>query len=93
VQEFLQVPAASVRGPAYLYEHMFPRLRTRFAPGLLGRIDQLVELSTLGGYGVDDSGRLMALEPGGVTAPGRTRDDCPFRGGVRPQRCDGPARS
>jgi hypothetical protein len=72
---------------------MFPRLRTRIAPGLLGRIDQLVELSTLGGYGVDEGGRLMALEPTAHTAPARSRDDCPHRGGVSPQRCDDPARS
>jgi hypothetical protein len=72
---------------------MFPRLRTHIAPALLGRVDQLVELSTLGGYGLDDTGRLMPLEPENRSAPaGRSRDDCPYRGRVSARRCDGPAR-
>jgi hypothetical protein len=93
VQGFLQDPGTSVRRPSYLYEHMFPRLKTRFAPGLLGRIDRLVELSTLGGYGLDEGGHLMALEPQAPARPGRLRDDCPYRGGVSPQRCDDAARA
>lgn len=93
MQGFLQDPRASVRGPAYLYEHMFPRLKTRIAPGFLGRIDRLVEFSTLGGYGLDEAGHLMALEPAAPAAPGRLRDDCPYRGGVSPQRCDDATRA
>jgi hypothetical protein len=70
---------------------MFPRIRNHLAP-VLGRVDQLVELSTLGSYGVDESGRLMALEPDAVAAPaGRSRDDCPYRGTVTSRRCDVPA--
>jgi hypothetical protein len=38
---------------------MFPRLRQQ----LLARVDVLVELSTLGEYGIDERGTVMALEP------------------------------
>jgi hypothetical protein len=78
---------------------MFPRLRTRLAPALLGRVDQLVELSTLGGYGIADDGRLMPLEAEHTPpAPGRLRDDCPYAGvsplrQSRPWGCDGSARA
>jgi hypothetical protein len=62
---------------------MFPRLRQQ----LLARADLLVELATLGEYGLDDEGRAMALEgdgcgfaDGGETASTplapRTRDRC-----------------
>lgn len=89
----MQNPGTSVRARSYLYEHMFPRIRTRISPALLGRVDRLVELSTLGGYGVDEGGRLMALDPEAAAAApsapaARVRDDCPFRGACPPLRCD-----
>jgi hypothetical protein len=71
---------------------MFPRLRTRISPALLGRVDRLVELSTLGSYGIDEDGRPMPLEPEHGATPGRLRDDCPYRGALKPSRCDAPAR-
>jgi hypothetical protein len=37
---------------------MFPRIKDK----LLARADLLVELTTLGEYGLDESGRPMALE-------------------------------
>lgn len=56
---------------------MFPRLRQQ----LLARADLLVELSTLGEYGLDERGRVMTLgdRPTMIaTAPRlpRTRDLC-----------------
>jgi hypothetical protein len=55
---------------------MFPRLRQQ----LLARADLLVELSTLGEYGIDEHGRVMALDtcdtqPVAARRP-RTRDLC-----------------
>ena len=53
---------------------MFPRLRQQ----LLARVDLLVELSTLGEYGVDERGSVMRLDPEPATirlAP-RVRDRC-----------------
>jgi hypothetical protein len=49
---------------------MFPRLRRQ----LLARADLLLELSTLGEYGIDEDGRPMALA-GESTA---LRDDAPM---------------
>jgi hypothetical protein len=53
---------------------MFPRLRQQ----LLARADLLVELSTLGEYGVSDRGELMTLDPERSPAPlaPRVRDRC-----------------
>ncbi len=56
---------------------MFPRLRQQ----LLARADLLVELSTLGEYGIDERGRVMALdacsnEPVASRRLPRTRDLC-----------------
>lgn len=53
---------------------MFPRLRQQ----LLARVDLLVELSTLGEYGVDESGKVMTLEPEPAATPlaPRVRDRC-----------------
>lgn len=48
----------SVRGPAYLLERMFPRLRDRFGAAL----DTVVEFSTLGEY------RLGASAPAPASA-------------------------
>lgn len=45
----------SVRGPAYLYERMFPRLEQR----LRAQLDLLVELSTLGEYRVAAAGGVV----------------------------------
>lgn len=62
---------------------MFPRLRQQ----VLARIDLLVELSTLGEYGVDEHGGVMALdpEPAAARLVPRTRDRC---GDVpAPRRC------
>jgi hypothetical protein len=54
VQRKLQQIAASIRGPPYLTERMFPQLRQRFGPAL----DLLVEFSTLGEYRLDADGVL-----------------------------------
>jgi hypothetical protein len=53
---------------------MFPRLRQQ----ILARVDLLVELSTLGEYGVDERGAVMALDPEPAAAPlaARRRDRC-----------------
>jgi hypothetical protein len=64
---------------------MFPRLRQQ----LLAQVDVLVELSTLGGYGVDERGAPMTLdgrcgadsmEPEPARPLPRTRDRCPRAG-------------
>lgn len=73
MQGFLQRLAVRPR-VGLAYEHMFPRLRQQ----LLARVDLLVELSTLGEYGVDDQGRVMTLDPEPAlsrVAP-RVRDRC-----------------
>lgn len=45
---------------------------------LLARADQLVELATLGAYGVADDGALLTLDPSpGPVAASRLRDGCP----------------
>lgn len=53
---------------------MFPRLRQQ----LLARVDRFVEFSTLGEYGVDEDGGVMALdpEPSPVRLAPRVRDRC-----------------
>lgn len=51
---------------------MFPRLRQQ----ILARVDLLVELSTLGEYGVDDRGALMPLDPEPARRAPRFRDRC-----------------
>jgi hypothetical protein len=51
---------------------MFPRLRQQ----LLARADLLVELATLGEYGVDDHGSVMELEPAQPARLPRLRDRC-----------------
>jgi hypothetical protein len=60
---------------------MFPRLKQQ----LLARADLLVELSTLGEYGVSERGELMELAPAPTPAPlaprGRSRCDEPHLGG------------
>jgi hypothetical protein len=53
---------------------MFPHLRQQ----ILARVDLLVELSTLGEYGVDEQGGVMRLDPEPTptrVAP-RVRDRC-----------------
>ena len=74
VQEMLHARAESVRGLAYLYEHMFPRLKQN----LLAHLDLVVELSTLGEYGIAEDGRVMPLEPEAQASPlvPRFRDEC-----------------
>jgi hypothetical protein len=59
---------------------MFPALRHR----LLSRIDLLVELSTLGEYGVDERGAPMPLGCEPRLAP-RVRDRCGPSGARRTQ--------
>ena len=62
---------------------MFPRLRQQ----LLAHVDLLVELSTLGEYGIDEHGSTMRLEPGCSAerlAP-RVRDRCAESS--EPRRC------
>jgi hypothetical protein len=55
---------------------MFPTLRRQ----ALARVDLLVELATLGEYGVDERGRAMALDgppaPDAASLSTRTRDRC-----------------
>ena len=57
---------------------MFPHLRQQ----LLARVDLLVELSTLGEYGLDDQGGVMRLdaEPTAARPGPRVRDRCAERG-------------
>jgi hypothetical protein len=60
---------------------MFPRLKQQ----LLARVDLLVEFSTLGEYGVDEDGGVMALDPEPSRLAPRVRDRC---GAVMPpQTC------
>jgi hypothetical protein len=76
---------------------MFPRLRQQ----ILARVDLVVEFSTLGEYGVDEDGGVMALDPEPAPArlAPRVRDRC---GDVAPRQpcatavasdCAVPARS
>lgn len=62
---------------------MFPRFRQQ----LLARVDLLVEFSTLGEYGVDEDGGVMALdpEPSPVRLAPRVRDRCGVD--ATPQAC------
>ena len=69
---------------------MFPRLRQRLAPSLLDRIDSVLELGTLGEFGLAEDGMPLALssapraERASHTVPApavrRPRDTCPFAG-------------
>ncbi|HYI99655.1 MAG TPA: hypothetical protein VEX36_08285 [Thermoleophilaceae bacterium] len=61
---------------------MFPHLRQQ----ILARVDLLVELSTLGEYGVDEQGGVMRLdaEPTAVRIAPRVRDRCAERGQQAP---------
>ena len=63
---------------------MFPRLRQQ----LLARVDLLVEFSTLGEYGVDEDGGVMALdaEPSPARLAPRGRDRCGVDAVRRPCR-------
>jgi hypothetical protein len=73
---------------------MFPRLRQRISTAVLDRVDLVVELSTLGEYGLGEDGLPIAAEPAGaIRSSGRNRDVCPWRGAVSPHRCDAAARS
>jgi hypothetical protein len=73
---------------------MFPRLRQRISTAVLDRVDLVVELSTLGEYGLGEDGLPIAAEPAGaISSPVRSRDICPWRGQISPQRCDASARS
>lgn len=81
---------------------MFPRLKQRFAPAVLDRVDLLLELSTLGEYGLAEDGLPVSIEaqtspdvlpnrlPAGCPGP-RRRDLCPLRGRPSQQRCEPPA--
>jgi hypothetical protein len=53
---------------------MFPRLRQQ----ILARVDLVVEFSTLGEYGIDEDGGVMALGPETTLArlAPRVRDRC-----------------
>jgi hypothetical protein len=57
---------------------MFPRLRQQ----ILARVDLVVELSTLGEYGVDEHGSVMALDPEPLPAPSRRAPRVRDRGGA-----------
>jgi hypothetical protein len=60
---------------------MFPRLRQQ----ILARVDLIVELSTLGEYGVDEDGRAMELDPAPTRLVPRLRGRC--GDATRPQSC------
>jgi hypothetical protein len=60
---------------------MFPRLRQQ----ILARVDLIVELSTLGEYGVDEHGKAIALDPAPSRLAPRLRDRC--GDASRPQLC------
>ena len=86
---------------------MFSSLARRISPRLIDRLDLLVELSTLGEYGVDRDG-VFALDPpekeealgrdGARPVPPRlreaprVRDACPRRGALSQSCRDGAAR-
>ena len=76
---------------------MFSSLAQRLGPRVLARLDLLVELSTLGEYGIDRKG-VFAVEPDvepaspGARPFGRSRDDCPYGGRVNTTCRDAPAR-
>ena len=56
---------------------MFPTLSQRLSTGFLSRLDVIVELSTLGQYGIAEDGRPLPLERGRCEsglAPSRSRD-------------------
>ena len=67
---------------------MFPALRERF----LDRLDLLVELGTLGEYGIAEDGRPLALEPECERPEqgSRARGECLMPPTPRPRR--GPSR-
>jgi hypothetical protein len=69
---------------------MFPRLRQRISTAVLDRVDLVVELSTLGEYGLGEDGRPIAAvsQHAGSGLPARSRDVCPWRGRGAPTRCD-----
>ena len=56
---------------------MFPHLRQQ----ILARVDLLLELSTLGEYGIDEQGGVMRLdpEPAAMRVAPRVRDRCAER--------------
>jgi hypothetical protein len=65
---------------------MFPRLRQRLAPAVLDRIDSVIELGTLGEFGLAEDGLPLRLTSEAsadtcvrVPAPPvrRSRDFCP----------------
>jgi hypothetical protein len=101
----LQKRGSSVRRRAYLCEHVFPRLRHRIGTAALDRLDVLIELSTLGEYGLGEDGRPLALAggpgepaaawPDAAAPPSRhprlSRDQCPLGGRPGARRCDAPA--
>lgn len=70
---------------------MFPRLKARLGTAVLDRVDLLVELSTLGEYGLADDG--MPVETTSSTAASRLpliprgRDECPLAGAPSPRSC------
>ena len=80
LQGKLQEIAASIRGPAYLPERMFPQLRERIGPVL----DIVVEFSTLGEYRLDADG---ALCPASALIPAsRKRPESPDAPRWAPER-------
>jgi hypothetical protein len=60
---------------------MFPRIRQQ----LLARVDLIVEFSTLGEYGIDEDGGVMALDPETSRLAPRLRDRCGVA--AQPQAC------
>ena len=64
---------------------MFPRLTQRLSTALLDRLDLVIEVSTLGEYGLAEDGLPIAGEP----RTSRPRGDCSVRSApaaIRPAR-------
>lgn len=85
---------------------MFPRLKQRLGSVVLDRMDLLVELSTLGEYGLAEDGLPVRIgqdfcserpsragSVSSIRSGGRPRDVCSLRGSSTPGRCDQQARS
>ena len=76
---------------------MFPRLKERLGAAVLDRVDLLVELSTLGEYGLAEDGLPVPIvassrpvrPAAGIPRVARTRDECSQRG-ASSATCHGP---
>ena len=86
LHEMLQPIDPSVRPRAYFHERMFPRLSQRLGARILDRLDVLVQLSTLGEYGLEHGARARgAARRRGDCAPARwaTEERCTSSGAAQ----------